>query len=145
MQINSISNNSFNGKIKYDVNLSKVKKDFVEKILDYKNNGKTLRDRILRANYDVMVDTVDLENTIHPKIYFYSKFKKLKISNRYEEPEKYVYISKDLKIDSSIKSGAKHLEKFLDDFEKKKRNYFNICNSHNKIKERFEKFFGIKK
>ena len=109
MQINSISNVSFDGKIKYDCTLSESKKVFVEKILDYKKNGKTLRERITRSNFDVVVDSFEEKETLHPKLYFYSKFKKLRPTNHYEDAEKYTYFSKDLKIDSSIKNGAKHL------------------------------------
>ena len=145
MQITSISNNSFDGKIKYDKALSKSKIDFVEKILDYKKSGKTLRDRITRANYDVIVDSFEEESTLHPKVYFYSKFKKLRATNHYEDAEKYAYFSEDLKINTSVKNGAKHLERFLNDFEKKRRNYYNIYSTTcDKMKETVKRFFGIK-
>ena len=145
MQINSIFNVSFDGKIKYDRTLSESKKVFVEKILDYKKNGKTLRERITRSNFDVVVDSFEEKETLHPKLYFYSKFKKLRPTNHYEDAEKYTYFSKDLKIDSSIKNGAKHLERFLNDFEKKRKNYYNICNtSYGRMKETVKRFLGIR-
>ena len=145
MRAKSISMmNTFQGKIKFDKNLSNAKKDFVDKVLDYKQNGQTLRNRISRANFDVIVDSMDSENTIHQKVYFYSKFKKLRTSNHYENPEKYIYFSEDLKIDSTIKNGVKHLEKFLNEFEKRKRNYFYIDSPEGKVKETLKRFFGIR-
>ncbi len=144
MYINPISKNTFEGKIKFDKNLSESKKDFVNKVLDYKKDGQTLRNRISRANFDIIVDSMDADSAIHPKVYFYSRFKKLRSPNHYENPEKYTYFSEDLKIDSTIKNGAKHLEKFLNEFEKRKRNYFYIDSPEGKVKETLRRFFGIK-
>ena len=54
--------------------------------------------------------------------------------------------SKSLRIDETVEKGAKHLEQFLDQFEKYK-SYTNYSYSSfsEKICAYFNKFFGIKK
>ena len=49
MYLNSITNNTFDGKIKYGRNLTKQKKQAIEKLLDFKINEKTIRERIKKA------------------------------------------------------------------------------------------------
>ena len=144
MYINSISENSFDGKIRYDKFLSKTKKDFVEKVLDDPINGSTLRKRISKGSYDVRVFSIDTKRTIHPKVYFNSNFKKLK-EKSWERCLSFSTSSKGLRIDTPIDKGAEHLAKFLEQFERYK-NYTNYSyNSFGeKMKAVLKKFFGIK-
>ena len=122
MYVNSITSNTFEGKIRFEDNISKSKREFVEKILDFPLNGSTLRKRISKCSYDVKVITSDTKKTIHPKVTFYSKFEKLK-ECYWDNIRDYSKYSKALKVDETVEKGAKHLEQFLDQFEK----YKNYC------------------
>lgn len=145
MYVNSITSNTFEGKIRFKDNISKSKREFVEKILDFPLNGSTLRKRISKGSYDVEVLSTDTKRTIHPKVTFYSKFEKLK-ECYWDNIRDYSKYSKALKVDETVEKGAKHLEQFLDQFEKYK-NYTNY--SYNSLGEKlcayFKKFFGIRK
>jgi hypothetical protein len=145
MHINSITNNTFEGKVRFDNNISKSKIDYVEKILDFPLNGSTLRKRISKGSYDVTVISSDTKKTIHPRVTFYSKFEKLK-ECYWDKYKTFNMSSKSLRIDETVEKGAKHLEQFLDQFEKYK-SYTNY--SYNSFGEKicayFKKFFGIRK
>ena len=66
MHINSITNNTFEGKVRFDNNISKSKIDYVEKILDFPLNGSTLRKRISKGSYDVTVISSDTKKNNSP-------------------------------------------------------------------------------
>ena len=125
MKITSINDNNFKGKVRFDKRLSKPKKDYVNRILNYQfEDGSTLGKRISKGTYDVDVFSTDTRKTIHPKVIFYSKFNKLK-GRGYGDAwsGQSTYTSESLRIDFSEKKGAEHLKKFLDDFEKYKNFY----------------------
>ena len=145
MYVNSITSNTFEGKIRFEDNISKSKREFVEKILDFPLNGSTLRKRISKCSYDVEVLSTDTKRTIHPKVSFYSKFNKLK-ECYWDKYKTYCKYSKSLKVDETVENGAKHLEEFLNQFERYK-SYTNY--SYNSFGEKIcaylSKMFGVKK
>ena len=143
MQIDTISNTNFVGKIKISNNISKPQRDYIEKILDYSFEKTTLRQRIKKASYDVEVFSLDSKKTIHPKVHFYSKFSKIK--ECLWDYDSYGSTSKALRIDLSEEEGAKFLKDFLDKFDKYKKNTRYSYNTlGEKIIARLKKFFGMK-
>ena len=59
MQVNSITDNTFAGKIKFDKKFPKKKLQMVNEVLDYKINNVSTRERIKKA-------TEDLSNVAQP-------------------------------------------------------------------------------
>jgi len=142
MQINSISNTNFEGKIRFEKELSKSKREYVERILNCEFNGETLRKILSKKSYNVEVLSADSKKTVHPKIYFRSEFKKLKNPYNWDYVSKCIYTEESFRVNSSVEEGAKHLKNFMANFERYKDSHdYSYNNFQEKILAFFKKCF----
>ena len=132
MNVNSFSETDFQGKVIYDKKMNKQMINYANQILDVVVNGKTGKERIKKATYDLRICNAGSKKTVHPKIFFQSKFYRIGKDNRY------IRYSPDLRIDYDKEIGAKRLHKFLNLFENNK-NHFK--DSYNTWWEKFKTFF----
>ena len=139
MQINLISENNFEGKIKFDKELTKKKLQVLNDILDFKIDNKSTRERIKKATYNLEILNIRSRKAIHPNVLVRSYFKTLL------NPDKY-YQSMRIHIDNNLEKNANVLNNFLDKFESRKNSYYYSYNSiYEKICAFFNKIFGIRK
>lgn len=132
MNINSVSNTSFEGKIVYGKKMTKQMLEYSNKILDKIVDGNTARMRIKKAPFDLEIHKSGTKKTIHPKIFFQSYYYRLGDNHKY-----YTY-SSSVKLNSNISKGAKELNNFLDKFEEKKDAHKD---AYNTLWEKFLAFF----
>ena len=147
MQINSISDNSFEGKVKFDKKLTKPMIEYANKILDYPFSGTTARERIAKATYDVNVFGRTTKKTIHPKLNFSSSFKQLKDPRcLYHVSNSTYHFNTKSNIHSTNAQGAYELNNGLTKFEEyKSRHYYAYNSFGEKIKAYFNRMLGIRK
>ena len=145
MQINSIADNNFEGKIIYDTKLSKPMKEFAEKILDYPFSGTTARDRIKKATYDVKIYGRTTKKTIHPKLHFSSSIKLIPDKKQFLGITSSTYVNGyGVSIHSTVGEGAYEINKFLTRFELYKNSYKNAYNTFGeKMKAYFVRMFNL--
>ena len=137
MFVSKVSRENFEGKIKYDEKLTRQKKEAISKILDYKMGEQSIRERIKKATYNMEIVNNGSKKAIHPKVLVISSFKTL------YNPDGYFYRAK-LYLNKSSEENAVLLNKFLDDFEYKKKSYYHSYNSFaEKTVAFFNKMFGI--
>ena len=123
MLTNQVSTTDFKGKIIYGKKMTKPMIEYANKILDVVVNGKTSRERIKEASYDLYINNAGTKKTVHPKIYFSSYYNRLGHKYRRE------HTSHSLRIDSGKAVGAKSLKSFLDLFEMDKGRFIDSYNS----------------
>ena len=123
MKVNTITNNSFEGKIIFDKKLTKPMIEYTNKVLEYPYLGKTARERIATKTYDVNVFGHQTKKTINPRIWFCSEFKVL----NYESIRR--ACSKSIKLKTPISECAEILNLFLVHFESYKDRFDYSYNS----------------
>lgn len=148
MQISSIQENSFKGKVKFNKKLTKPMVEFANKILDQPFSGTTARERIAKSSYDVEISGKVSKRTVHPKLFFASDFKILKDPKSFSYTSKFSYHSpsKGVSIHSTVAEGAHKLNEHLTKFEEYKGWYPYAYNTFGeKVSAFFKRMFGIRK
>ena len=122
--------------------------EYTNKVLDYPYLGKTARERIAKATYDVEVHGRVSKKTIHPKLFFSSDFKSLKDPKSFHYTSKFTYFSpsKGASIHSTVTEGAYKLNEHLTKFEEYKAWYPYAYNTFGeKVSAFFKRMFGVRK
>ena len=134
MQVNQVSAVNFEGKIIYGKKMTKPMIDYANEILDVVIEGRTARERIKEASYDLYIKKASSKKAIHPKIFFESYYMLLK------DPYKHCRYSGNVRIDSPKIDGARELDCFLSNFEQSK-NWFK--DSYNTFWEKILAFLNF--
>ena len=147
MNINNISNQTFEGNVIFSEKLTKPMIEYSNKILDYPYLGKTARERIATKNYDINIWGQATKKTINPKIRFSSEFKILKDKKvYYPKTIIRVFSEKEISIRNSVKDGAENLNLFLLNFEIYRDKFDFAYNTFGeKIQAYLKKIFNIRK
>ena len=134
MQVNQVSAVNFEGKIIYSKKMTKPMIDYANEILDVVIEGRTARERIKEASYDLYIKKDSSKKAIHPKIFFESYYMLL------NDPYKHCKYSGNVRIDSPKIDGARELDRFLSNFEQSK-NWFK--DSYNTFWEKILAFLNF--
>ena len=133
MKINNAEKTSFKGEVIFNKKLTKPMVEYADKVLDHPFSGTTARKRIAKSTYDVEINGRVSKKTVHPKLFFASKF-------LYHSP------SKGVSIHSTVAEGAHKLNEHLTKFEEYKGWYPYAYNTFGeKISAFFKRMFGIRK
>ena len=127
MQINTISNNNFEGRVLFDRNLPKHMQNYANQVLDLVVEGKTVRDKLAEKTFDMVFFTTSSRKAIKPKLEFYSGFK---VSN----PSDKKYYNSRIRVDKNYYENAKKLSEFIDRIQDAKQSY----NGYNTFGERLK-------
>lgn len=131
MKINSISNNSFDGKAYFNPNLSKPLKNYANTILDTVVEGKTVRQKLAEKTYDMTFYTTSSKKDVNPKLEFYSCFKVL-------DPKDQKCYNSRVRVNEDFYENAKKVSDFIDRMEDRKQSY----NGYNTLGERVKIFMN---
>ena len=127
MQIDSLSNNNFEGKVHFNKNLPKSMKNYANTILDTVIEGKSVREKLAEKTYDLTFFTTSSKKAINPKLEFYSGFK---VSN----PKDKKYYNARIRMNDDFYTNAKRVAKFIDNMEDYKAWY----DGYNTLAERLK-------
>ena len=130
MQIDSLSNNNFEGKVHFNKNLPKSMKNYANTILDTVIEGKSVREKLAEKTYDLTFFTTSSKKAINPKLEFYSGFK---VSN----PKDKKYYNARIRMNDDFYTNAKRVAKFIDNMEDYKAWY----DGYNTLAERLKIWF----
>ena len=130
MQIDSLSNNNFEGKVHFNQNLPKTMKNYANTILDTVIEGKSVREKLAEKTYDLTFFTTSSKKAINPKLEFYSGFK---VSN----PKDKKYYNARIRMNDDFYTNAKRVAKFIDNMEDYKAWY----DGYNTLAERLKIWF----
>ena len=130
MQIDSLSNNNFEGKVHFNKNLPKSMKNYANTILDTVIEGKSVREKLVEKTYDLTFFTTSSKKAINPKLEFYSGFK---VSN----PKDKKYYNARIRMNDDFYTNAKRVAKFIDNMEDYKAWY----DGYNTLAERLKIWF----
>ena len=130
MQIDSLSNNNFEGKVHFNQNLPKTMKNYANTILDTVIEGKSIREKLAEKTYDLTFFTTSSKKAINPKLEFYSGFK---VSN----PKDKKYYNARIRMNDDFYTNAKRVAKFIDNMEDYKAWY----DGYNTLAERLKIWF----
>ena len=117
MQIDYISNNTFQGKFKVSKFLNKKEKTYANQILEYNLDGITNKKYLAKKNSDIDIYSTNSKRTVNPKLKFYVSMDYL--SNEWTErgDSKIRFFGQAVRMDEKIESGAKMLRAFIDSTE----------------------------
>ena len=130
MQIDSLSNNNFEGKVHFSPNLPNSMKNYANTILDTVIEGKSVREKLAEKTYDLTFFTTSSKKAINPKLEFYSGFK---VSN----PKDKKYYNARIRMNDDFYTNAKRVAKFIDNMEDYKAWY----DGYNTLAERLKIWF----
>lgn len=130
MQINQISNNSFEGRVYYNKNMPKTMKNYAETLLNTKFKNQTLREKLAKKTFDLTFFTTSSKKAIKPKLEFYSGFKVL-------NPKDKKYYNSRVRIGDDFYKNATKISDFIDLMEDRKQAY----SGYNTLGEKFKLWF----
>ena len=118
MRADMVSNTDFRGKINIDKKMSKPMQDYVNRVLDYKIDGKSAREIISKKSYDVGISNMSSKKAIHPRLLLLTSFK----VTSFREGSEDVYYRHKIRTNYPVLVGAKEVLRYLNWVDKAKEN-----------------------